>query len=85
MSIPTYIYIAFGDIAAHHGAVAGPYASDDLSWTYQNIQPWVYCSSILYEGPSSDEAQAVLDAWLICDSVENNEYCYTHNPDPRRE
>ncbi len=78
------IYIAVGDIAAHNGYVEERDADD--CWCNENENGWTdqdVCGAhghILAECDTPEEAEAELDTFLECDSVEKGTYCYTHNP-----
>lgn len=78
---PMKHFIAFGDVAAHNGAVVQT-DTDDESWTYQSAQPWAHCSTVIEEGSDEAAVRAALAEWLECDATERGVYCYTHNPHP---
>lgn len=73
---PAKIHFAVGDIAAHDGHLSSVRAEDD--WRYQEITG--AHGTILYEGPSREQARRALDEWLECDAPKTGAYCYTHNP-----
>jgi len=77
-------FFAVGDAAAHSGYLEE--RNTDDGWCNENPQGWTYqdvCGAhghILAECDTREEAQAELDSFLECDSIENGTYCYTHNP-----
>ena len=77
------VWFAVVDIAAHDGFITPRWAPD--IWTPENPSGWTYQDvtgahgTILHEGRSAAEAQAVLDGWLDCPATRAGRY-YTHNP-----
>ena len=81
------VYFAVGNIPEHSGFIDERNADDcwmagwnETGWTYQDVTG--SHGTIFAECETREEAQAILDEYLVCDSVETGTYCYTHNPHP---
>jgi hypothetical protein len=68
------------DKAAHEGFISSVDLNDH-TWTEQDvIGPHGH---LFHTTKDENDAQQVLDNYLICHSVENNSYCYSHNKFPQ--
>jgi len=75
---------------AEHSAHVVVENLDDI-WTPNNPAGWTYqeltgaYGDVLGEFESEEDANALYDLYMQCDAIENNRYCYTHNPNPKRD